>query len=76
MVVAVAATLEQSRVVKEDLAGRLGKHPAVNGVGVTRAREGWGVKVNLARPAPDLKLPREINGVPVWTDVVGRIAAR
>lgn len=73
----VAAALEQARAVKDQLAARLEGQPAVNGVGLARASDhGWVVKVNLARAAPELDLPPTIDGVPVWTEIVGRIVAR
>lgn len=72
----MSAPLAQARVVKATLAARLARHPAVNGVGLARQGAGWAVKVNLVRPAPELDLPREIDGVAVRTDVVGPIAPR
>jgi hypothetical protein len=76
VVSAVAASIDQARTVKDRLVRERGDHPAVNGVGLARDGEGWAVKVNLARAAPDLDLPGEIEGVPVRTEVVGPVTAR
>ncbi len=72
----MAASLDQARTVKNTVIARVGAHPAVNGVGLARANDGWAVKVNLCRPAPELELPSSIEGVPIWVDIVGRIVAR
>ena len=68
--------LQRAREAKDRLVPRLREHPDVNGVGLARAGDGWVVKVNLVREAPDLDLPAEIDGVPVSIEVVGRIRAR
>jgi len=62
--------------VKAALATELAGHPLVNGVGLSRDGDGWAVKVNLVRAAPELRLAHEIDGVAIRTDVVGRIVAR
>jgi hypothetical protein len=72
----MAASRDQARAVKDRLVRERGEHPAVNGVGLARDGEGWAVKVNLSRTAPDLDLPADIEGVPVRTEVVGPIRAR
>ena len=66
----MTATLEQARAAKEALAAALQGHPAVSGVGIARAGEGYEIKVNLRAPAP---VPEEVDGVPVRTAVVGEI---
>ena len=72
----VAAALADARAAKATLAARLAGEPVVVGVGVGRAPDGWAVRVALARPAPELALPSEVDGVPVVVAVVGRIRAQ
>lgn len=49
----------------------------VNGVGITRVGDGYGLKVNLAEhPSEGVELPREVDGVPVVVEFVGRITKR
>jgi hypothetical protein len=50
------------------------RFPEISGVGVTRVAEGWGLKVNLRRPARK-KLPLEVEGVPIVAEVVGDVVA-
>jgi hypothetical protein len=68
-------TLEQARAAKRELAAQLGEHPAVVGIGVARAGDGFAVKVNLRERPPDLEIPAEVGGVEVIVAVVGRIVA-
>jgi hypothetical protein len=72
----VAADLQRARAVKAQLAERLRTEPDVNGVGLARRPGGWAVKVNLVRSAPQLALPSQIDGVEIYTDVVGPIVAQ
>jgi len=53
----------------------LKSHPEVSGVGVTRRGRGWALKVNLTR-RPRRPLPKEIDGVPVVEEIVGRVSAQ
>ena len=69
-------SLDRARAAKAVLLERLGGHPAVVGIGLTRRETGWALKVNLRRAAPDLQLPAELDGTPIVTEVVGRIVAR
>ena len=72
----MAVDLERARSVKDRLTERLRSVPEVTGVGLVRRPEGgWGVKVNLIRAAPHLKLPSQIDGVDVVTDVTGPIVS-
>jgi hypothetical protein len=48
---------------------------AVNGVGVTRSRGRYAVKISLARPV-ELAWPAAIDGVPVLVEVVGPVTKR
>jgi hypothetical protein len=69
--------IERARAAKDAVLARLGGLSQVNGVGITRVGQGYGVKVNLAEhPDPGTELPEEIDGVPVVTELVGRISKR
>jgi hypothetical protein len=72
---AVPAGIDAARAAKATLEGRLAGEPLVNGLGLARTEHGWAVKINLIRAAPDLDLPREIDGVEVRVEVVGPISA-
>jgi hypothetical protein len=72
----VASDLLRARAVKDKLTERLRAEPDVNGVGLMRRADGWAIKVNLIRPAPNLDLPVEIDGVEIHTDVTGPIVAQ
>ena len=67
----MAADLERARAAKERLVARLAGQESVVGIGVQRAGEGFGVKVNLREAGLDI--PAEVDGVPVSVDVVGTI---
>jgi hypothetical protein len=71
------ATLDRARLAKTSLNKRLADRREVNGVGVTRTPDGFGVKVNLSRePNADLEIPDEVDGVSVEVEVVGEIRKR
>jgi hypothetical protein len=70
--------LEQARAAKSQAKELFGRFGIVNGVGLTRLGDRYAVKVNFAtEPQPpaggDGELPREIAGVPVVVQVVGRV---
>jgi hypothetical protein len=69
------ASIDAARAAKDKLGERLAGEALVNGVGLARSGEGWAVKVNLLRAAPDLDLPAEVDGVEVRVEVVGEIKA-
>lgn len=69
------ASLEQARAVKEEVARRLAGAGEVVGVGLTKARGGYAVKVNLKEP-PRGPVPDEVDGVPLLIDVVGVVRKR
>jgi hypothetical protein len=49
----------------------------VTGVGITRVRGEYAVKINLSEPVdPATELPTDIDGVPVRVEVTGTIRAR
>lgn len=73
--------LDAARQAKATLVEQLTGDERVVGIGIAYdlAADGttsYQVKVNLARPEPDLTLPAEIAGVPVRTEVVGEIRPR
>jgi len=72
---AVAAGRAQAQAVKSKLSERLSGEKIVNGIGLARDGDGWAVKVNVVRQAPELHLPGQVDGVAIWMDVVGRIVA-
>jgi hypothetical protein len=76
VVITVAADLSHARLVKDDLSERLRSAPEVNGVGLVRRPDGWAVKVNLIRSAPNVRIPPVIDGVEIVTDVTGPIVAQ
>jgi hypothetical protein len=71
-------TLMEARSAKAKVATTLPKSVTVVGVGVARsASGGYIVKVNLSEPPPaGVRLPKEINGVPIRVEVVGAIVKR
>jgi hypothetical protein len=66
--------LEAARAAKARLAAALQGNPQVTGVGLARAGGDVVLKVLLVEDAQDI--PGEQDGVPVVTEVVGRIARR
>jgi hypothetical protein len=68
------ASLDQARAAKEKVAAQYAPLEEVNGVGITRVGQGFGVKVNLAKPLPDdVDIPDELDGVKVVTETIGPI---
>jgi len=64
-------------MAKAEAARLIGNHPAVNGIGITRADGGYGVKVNLLGDADDVRaLLAEIHTAPIRVEVVGPISKR
>lgn len=74
--IAVGAELAQARAVKNKLSKRLASIRDVNGIGLVRHDGGWAVKVNLALPNAGLAIPDRIDGVEIFTDVIGQIRAQ
>jgi hypothetical protein len=73
----VSAGLDHARKAKEALARSVGARDEVNGVGITRHGDGYGVRVNVREDAPDdLDLPSEVDGVPVEVVRVGPVRKR
>jgi hypothetical protein len=56
---------------KRQLAARLSAEPGVVGVGLVRRDRGYVVKVDLADAAAGRRVPGDVDGVRVVTEVVG-----
>jgi hypothetical protein len=71
------ADIEKARAAKAQLLSRVTAVPQVNGVGLIRVGQGYGVKINLAEPlGVGVELPEEVDGVPVVVELVGPINKR
>ena len=68
------ATLDEARAAKEKVRATLADRPEVTGIGITRHGTGYAVKVDLAKACA--AVPPEVGGVPVHTEIVGRIRKR
>lgn len=69
--------IEKVRATQAKVQAQLARIKEVNGIGIERVGEGFGLKVNLASALrPGASVPSEIDGVPVRTEVVGVIRAR
>ena len=69
--------IARARAAKAAALAKFASLAEVNGVGITRVGQGYGLKVNLAaQPAAGTELPAEIDGVPVVVEFVGRITKR
>ena len=67
-------TLDEARAAKERALEVFRGLAPVVGVGITTIDGGYGVRVNLLEaPMPGVKLPQDIDGVPVQVRVVGEV---
>lgn len=67
-------TLDQARAVKRIAGDLFARISDVAGVGITREGNDYAVKVNLREhPGSEVVLPKEINGVSIQVEIVGRI---
>ncbi|RFU23527.1 hypothetical protein [Geodermatophilus marinus] len=64
-----------ARAAKSVLAARLGADPEVVGVGLARRDSGYVLKVDLADPRAASRVPGDVDGVRVVTEVVGVVRA-
>lgn len=72
----MTSSLEAARAAKSVVAEQLAHRAEVNGIGIARLPDGFGVKVNLARPLPpDVEVPADVDGVPVVVQEIGEIRA-
>jgi hypothetical protein len=62
-----------ARAAKTTLAERLSAEPGVVGIGLARRDAGYVVKVNLADAAAAARVPHDVDGVRVVTQVVGAV---
>ncbi|WP_448626835.1 hypothetical protein [Geodermatophilus sp. URMC 64] len=60
---------------KRSLAARLSAEPGVVGIGLARRASGYVVKVNLADAGAASRVPGDVDGVRVVTEVVGAVRA-
>lgn len=68
------STLHEARAAKERVKELLGERDELRGVGITRSDEGYALKVNLSE-RNEVRLPAEIDGVPVQVEIVGEVRA-
>jgi hypothetical protein len=69
--------IEQVRAAKSKAAQIFSKLAEVNGVGITRVDEGFGLKVNLSGPPETSESwPTEVDGIPVAVEVIGPLVKR
>jgi hypothetical protein len=64
-----------ARAAKSALSARLAADPGVVGVGLARRDSGYVVKVDLAEPGAASRVPGDVDGVRVVTEVVGVVRA-
>lgn len=69
-------SIEQARRAKPKVSEVARRHGTVTGVGITKVGNSYAVKVNLRDAPATASLPRDVDGVPVVYEVVGRITAR
>jgi hypothetical protein len=60
-----------ARAAKSTLAERLSGDPGVVGIGLARRESGYVVKVDLADAAAAPRVPGDVDGVRVVTEVIG-----
>jgi hypothetical protein len=72
-----STSIDQARAAKPHALEVFSAFAEVVGVGLTRIDDGYGLKVNLGTaPRDDATLPRDVDGVPVRVEVVGKIRKR
>jgi hypothetical protein len=70
-------SLDKAQAAKRTALRQFEKLGKVTGVGITRVKGEYAVKVNLSEAIdPGVELPTEIDGVPVCVEVTGAIRAR
>jgi hypothetical protein len=71
------ASLEAARAAKLHVPKAFRGIGEVVGIGLVSMDEGYGIKVNLAKPLSSKKsTPKQIAGVPISVEVVGPISKR
>jgi len=77
MAKAKVITIEQARAAKPRALEVFGRLAQLNGVGITRIGDGYGLKINLQEPpSADADLPANIGDVPVQIEIIGPIRKR
>jgi hypothetical protein len=70
-------SLEKAQAAKKAALARFEALTTVTGVGITRVHGDYAVKLNLSEPVqPGVKLPDEIEGVPLKVEVTGPLRPR
>ena len=72
----VVSDRSAARAAKTALATRLDAEPGVVGIGVARREGGYVVKVDLADAAAAVRVPQDVDGVRVVTEVIGVVRPR
>ena len=62
-----------ARAAKSALAARLSAEPGIVGVGLARRESGYVVKVDLADARAADRVPGDVDGVRVVTEVIGAV---
>ena len=68
-------TRADARAAKSVLAASLGADPGIVGIGLARRQSDYVLKVNLVDSAAALRVPEDVDGVRVVTEVVGTVRA-
>lgn len=72
-----SSALDKARAAKARAHEVFSKLADVVGVGITTIGSEYGLKVNVSSPPPPSNvLPKEVDGVPVVMEVVGKIRKR
>ena len=69
-------TRADARAAKSVLAESLGGDPGIVGIGLARRQSDYVLKVNLVDSAAALRVPEDVDGVQVVTEVVGTVRAQ
>lgn len=70
-------SLDRAQAAKRSALRRFKRLGKVTGVGLTRVKGEYAVKVNLSEPVdPDIEVPTDIDGVPVRVEVTGTLRPR
>lgn len=64
-----------ARAAKKTLAQRLSSDPGVAGIGLSRGATGYVVRVDLVDVRAGMRVPVDVDGVPVVTQVIGTVRA-
>ena len=66
--------IEQARAAKPKALSVFAALASLNGIGITKVGDGYGLKVNLSEAPPEtVELPTDVDGVPVVVEIVGGI---